>query len=213
MKLSLFGNFGSKEQKPNTRSKSIVMLKSTKSKAMSLPHQNLKANVLTRIYAQEASPGKLSKNLIESISPKHLNMSKLSTTTKVERPQKNPQRSFISAKSDILIKKDLYKQKSLIMSNRKKGLMANHHLISIENPSLTKLHTFYTSASCKSAVCNESSVNQSKFLSTSQIENPSNNMSFHTDESAYTEFKTKLVSIFTNFKNSHIEILKKYSKS
>ncbi|OMJ75836.1 hypothetical protein SteCoe_24938 [Stentor coeruleus] len=212
MKLNIFGKFGNNEQKTNARSKSIVMLNNTKSKTISLPHQNLKANVLTRIYAQETSPGKLSKNIIESISPKHLKMSKLSITTKVERPQKKLQHRFVSAKSEVLIKKDL-KQNSLNVSNSKKVFMPGHNFISIENPSLTKMNTFYTLASCNSAAYNDNSVNQSKFLSTSQIENPSNNMSFHTDESEYTEFKAKLVKIFTNFKNSHIEILKKYDKS
>lgn len=212
MNSTLFGNFSSKEERQKIRSKSIAMLKSTKAKTLNPQCLNPKTNIISRIYTQEALPGLLSKNLIESISPKYLNLSKLNNTTKVEKLQKTPQRSFVSAKSDAIIKKNVYKKRSIIASARKKGLIDDNPSICIEEPSCSTLITNYTVATCKSAVCNDSSKYRSKFLSTSQLDNPSNNHSFHSQDSVKSEFKSKLLIIFTNFKNTHLEILKKYKK-
>lgn len=212
MQSSLFGSFRVNEEKPKTRSKSITMLKSSKSKTINPQHHSSKANIISRIYTQEASPGLLAKNIIESISPKHLNISKISITTKAEKVQKTPQRSFISAKNEVNFKKKTSKKRSIIASNRKKNLILYQPSICIEDPTCSTLNTNYTPAICKSAVCSEGSKYRSKFLSTSHIENPSNNMSFHSHDSANSEFKNKVRGLFICFKNSHIEILKKYRR-
>ncbi|OMJ81419.1 hypothetical protein SteCoe_18093 [Stentor coeruleus] len=212
MQSSLFGSFRVNEIKPKARSKSITMLKTGKSKTINPQHHSSKANIISRIYTQEASTGLLAKNIIESISPKHLNISKISITTKAEKAQKTPQRSFVSAKNEVNFKKTASKKRNMITSNRKKTLVIYQPSICNEEPTCSTLNTNYTPATCKSAVCSEGSKYRSKFLSTSHIENPSNNMSFHSYDSANSEFRNKVRGLFISFKNSHMEILKKYRR-
>ena len=47
-------------------------------------------------------------------------------------------------------------------------------------------------------------------LSMSQLENVSNNISFHSQDNEITDFKLKLLHIFNRFKNDHLQIIKKF---
>ena len=209
MKSSLFTNFPSKDEKEKTRSKSISSLKALKLKQIK-PNPNLnKINNLSRIYAQDHSA--LTKNMIESFSPSNSKIYELNTAGKtLSTAKKSNPRLYVSAKSEMSIKKNVYKKRSPIASSRTKQTNAGVPTICVEESLSTTINSSIIHGNApgckpKQRFC--------RFLSTSTLDKFSKDQSVISNDSAGGEFRTRVVGLFEKFKSNHLEILKQFEFS
>lgn len=209
MKTGLFSNFTSNDDKDKGRSKSISSLKSLKLKTIK-PNPNLnKVSNLSRIYAQDHSS--LTKNMIEAYSPSNSKIHEMSTVGKVLTSKKSNPRMYISAKSEIAVKKNIYKKRSPIASSRTKQKNADIPNICIEESLSTTINSSIINGTAGFAKpTNNQKHRFCRFLSTSTLDKLSKDQSIGSIESSGEGFKTKVSSLFERFKTIHFEILGKY---
>jgi hypothetical protein len=202
MKSSLFTNFTSKDEKEKTRSKSISSLKSLKLKQIK-PNPNIKKiNNLSRIYAQDHST--LTKNMIESFSPSNIKTFEPFSGGKILTIKKSNPRLYVSAKSEMSMKKNVYKKRSPIASSRNKQSDPGIPVICIEESLST---TINSSVLHGSSAGNKQKQRFCRFLSTSTIDKLSKDQSVVSNESSREDFRTRVTELFEKFKSNHFEIL------
>ena len=209
MKTGLFSNFTSNENKEKGRSQSISSLKSLKLKTIK-PNPNLnKVSNLSRIYAQDLSS--LTKNMIEAYSPSNSKIHETSTVGKVLITKKSNPRMYISAKSEMTVKKNVYKKRSPVASSRTKHKNPEIPNICIEESLSTTINSSILNGTIGFAKPNSTQKHRfCRFLSTSTLDKLSKDQSIGSIESPGDEFKTKVASLFERFKSTHNEILGKY---
>lgn len=209
MKPGLFTNFASKDDKEKTRSKSISSLKSLKLKQIK-PNPNLnKVSNLSRIYANDHTS--LTKNLIETFSPSNSKVHDVYTAGKVLTSKKSNSKVFISAKSELTVKKNIYKKRSPIASSRTKHKNSDIPNINIEESLSTTINSSnFNGATGFGLAHSRQKPKFCRFLSTSTLEKLSKDQSVGSIESFGGDFKSKVSSLFERFKTSHYEILGKY---
>ena len=210
MKPGLFTNFPSKVEKEKTRSQSISNLKVLKLKQIK-PNPNLnKINNLSRIYAQDHST--LTKNMIESFSPSNSKIYDLHTAGKtLTTTKKSNSRLYVSAKSDVPIKKNVYNKRSPIASSRTKQSNAGVPAICIEESLSTTINSSIVHGNAKGGKPKQQRF--CRFLSTSTLDKLSKDQSIISNDSAGAEFRAKVVGLFEKFKSNHFGILKQFEVS
>ena len=195
MKPGLFTNFTSKVEKEKTRSQSISNLKVLKLKQIK-PNPNLnKINNLSRIYSQDHST--LTKNMIESFSPSNSKIYDSSTGKTLTTTKKSNSRLYVSAKSDVPIKKNVYKKRSPVASSRTKQSNAGVPAICIEESLSTTINSSIVLGNA--AGCKPKQQRFCRFLSTSTLDKLSKDQSVISNDSPGSEFRARVVGLFEKF--------------